>query len=187
MSRVLHRTAFLLLVLFAVWSTAAIYFDCRIVWLKLPLAAVHLLAFVAALWRYSLVPAAFIEVVVLGWWLSLTPSNVADWQPDVSRMPEARVDGDRLTIQNVRNCHYRSERDYTCDWEKREYSLAAVRYVDFFLIHWGAPLIAHVIVSFEFADGRHLAFSIEARKQVGQEYSAALRLFSSIRLALSGR
>ncbi|HMJ60602.1 MAG TPA: DUF4105 domain-containing protein, partial [Bryobacteraceae bacterium] len=32
--------------------------------------------------------------------------------------------------------------------------------------------IAHAIVSFEFADASHLATSIEARKTVGQEYSA---------------
>lgn len=114
---------------------------------------------------------------MLGWWLSLAPLNSRDWQPDVARMPDAEVSGDRLVIHDVRNCAYRTEFDYTCNWETREYSLSSLRAVDLFLTDWGAPLIAHVMVSFDFGNGKHLAFSIEARKQKGQSYSAVLGFF----------
>jgi hypothetical protein len=51
-----------------------------------------------------------------------------------------------------------------------------------FLSSWGAPAIAHTISSWEFADGRHLAISIETRKEKGEEYSALLGFFRQFEL-----
>jgi len=49
--------------------------------------------------------------------------------------------------------------------------------VDLFLSFWGPTLIAHTIASWEFSDGRHLAISIETRKEVGESYSALRGFF----------
>lgn len=111
------------------------------------------------------------------WWISLKPSNSRDWQADVARMPQTRISGGKLTVKNIRDCHYRSEFDSSCDWETRDYLLSSLQAVDLFLTDWGAPMIAHVIVSFDFGAGKHLAFSIEARKQKAQQYSALLGFF----------
>jgi hypothetical protein len=43
-------------------------------------------------------------------------------------------------------------------------------------------MIEHTIMSWEFADGRHLAVSIETRKEVGEEYSAVLGFFRQFEL-----
>lgn len=163
--------------LFALWASAALFFDCRIPFLGLPLAIAHIVLAAVLLWRRKWLAVVAIETAILAWWLSLTPTNVADWQPDVARIPDASVDGNTVTFHNVRNCHYQTELRYDCEWKTRQYSLASLRHVDLFLTHWGAPLIAHVIVSFDFGDGRYLAFSIEARKRGGQEYSAIRGFF----------
>jgi hypothetical protein len=51
-----------------------------------------------------------------------------------------------------------------------------------FLSYWGSPMIAHTIASWEFSDGRHLAISIETRKEVGESYSAILGFFRQFEL-----
>jgi hypothetical protein len=56
-------------------------------------------------------------------------------------------------------------------WETRVFDASTVTSVDVFTSVWGNPNIAHVMVSFGFADGRHIAFSAETRRRKGQVYS----------------
>ncbi len=46
------------------------------------------------------------------------------------------------------------------------------------------PTIAHTLVSFAFADGRHLVFSVEVRRLAGEDFSAIGGLFRQCELAL---
>jgi len=119
---------------------------------------------------------------VLIWWFALSPNNDRDWQPDVARPPKATIAGDLLTIENVRNFHYRSETDFDEHWETRTYDLSKLRGADMFFSHWGSPLIAHTIMSWEFEDGPPLAVSIETRKETGESYSALLGFFRQYEL-----
>jgi len=56
---------------------------------------------------------------VLLWWLSLKPSNDGDWQADAARTAWIEVNGDQVTIRNLRNCDYRTETDYNNCWSDR--------------------------------------------------------------------
>lgn len=116
------------------------------------------------------------------WWSTIRPSNDRQWQPDVARPPHAQVQGDELTIYNVRNFDYRSETDFDERWETRTYDLAKLDRLDFFMSYWGSPLIAHTIMSWAFTDGQHLAISIETRKEVGETYSAVAGFFRQYEL-----
>jgi hypothetical protein len=170
------------------WGAAALWIDGPA---SRPLAAALAIVFTAAMltlplalrpaWR-GLLSAAAVFTVLLVWWNAIEPSNQRDWLPDVAKLPHARIDGDRITISNVRNFHYRSEFDYDERWEERSYDLSQLRGVDIFLSYWGSPWIAHTIVSWEFADGRHLAISIETRKEQGEAYSAVLGFFRQFEL-----
>jgi len=120
---------------------------------------------------------------VLLWWLTLVPSNEGHWQPDVSHTAHAEIDGSKISFYDVRSCDYRAELDYTCRWLTRQVDLNEIRGVDIFLDYWGSPWIAHTIVSFDFGPepggklSNPLAFSIEARKQTGQQYSSLRGFF----------
>jgi hypothetical protein len=121
-------------------------------------------------------------VVVLVWFFLIPPSNDRAWQPDVAVLPRAIADGDRVTIENIRNNEYRTEFDYTPRYETRTYDLATLRSLDLFLVYWGSPLIAHTIMSFGFDGDRHLAISIETRKDGAEAYSAVRGFFRQYEL-----
>jgi hypothetical protein len=120
--------------------------------------------------------------LVLGWWSTLQPSNDRDWQPDLAVLPYADIDGNKITIHNIRNCDYRTETNFTVQHYDRALDLDQLRTLDFYMVYWGSPLIAHTMMSFGFADGEHVCFSIETRKQKGQEYSAVKGLFRQFEL-----
>ena len=171
----------------AVWSAAALFIDVRAGWLRYPAAAIFLVTFVLVLFRVKqawlrLAGCAICCAVVLAWWLSLRPSNNRDWQPDVAQTAWADVHANDVTIHNVRNCQYRTETDFTCRWETRTYELSRLRGADIFIVYWGSPFIAHTIVSYQFGENDHIAFSVETRKVAGQTYSALLGFFRQYEL-----
>ena len=163
------------------WAVAALGIDVRIGWLRLPLATAYALG-ILAVWIWVRRPWKIVFTLggfaaVLAWWLSLQPTNVADWQPDVAVLPYADIAGNQIALHNIRNCDYRTETDYTVEHYDRTFDLAALRTVDLYLVTWGSPDIAHTMITFGFTNGDYVCFSIETRKQVGQDYSAVKGLF----------
>jgi hypothetical protein len=168
------------------WAVVALYFDVRISWLRFPLAAVYGLGILAVWvlvrrpWKLVITAAGF--VVVLGWWFSLQPSNNRDWLPDVVVLPFADITGNQVTIHNIRNCDYRTETNFDVHYYDKTFDLDALRSVDLSLVTWGSPHIAHTMVSFGFTNGDYVCFSIETRKEKGEEYSAVKGLFRQFEL-----
>lgn len=119
--------------------------------------------------------AAFLILVF--WWLGIRPSNDRDWQPDVARLATVDIDGDLITIHNVRNIEYRSETDFTLRYYEKTFDLGRLTAVDLITSYWMGPSIAHVFLSFVFEDRDYLAVSIELRKKVGDEYSVIRGFF----------
>lgn len=164
----------------AAWAFGALYFDFPTAGtLAASLFVVVLLTTIlfvrGKLLKLAIVFGAFAVVVL--WWLTLKPSNDRPWQPDVAQTAWAEINGDQITIHNVRNCDYRTEVDFTPQWETRTVRLSQMTGVDVAINFWGSPWIAHPIVSFQFSDAPPLCFSIETRKTVGQQYSAVEGLY----------
>ena len=169
------------------WATLAILFaDTHSGPRRMPAVTYVLIALAVALFvrprRRLLVSLATLFAAVLGWFLLLKPSNTRDWAPEVARLPWADVDGDRLTVHNVRNFDYRAETDFTADWDDRSYDLSTLKTADLMLVYWGSKAIAHAMVSFGFDDGRHLAVSIETRKERSESYSTVHGFFRQYEL-----
>jgi len=123
---------------------------------------------------------AFALVVV--WWRHIPASNDRDWQPEVSRLAYADIDGDHVTIHNIRNFDYRSETDFTPRWYDATFDVSQLQSVDLIASYWMGDAIAHIFVSFGFADGRHVAFSVETRKERGESYSTIAGFFKQYEL-----
>ena len=177
----------LLLAGLTAWAAAALYVDLPVKGTG-PAGAVVYLALVAA--ALVLVPGRGRKAIacivgfaaVLAWWLSLAPSNARNWQGDVAETPWAEITDDTAIIHSIRNFEYRSEFDYTPHWETRSYDLKDIRGADLFITFWGSPWIAHPIVSFQFGEHDHVAFSVETRKEVGEDYSAFRGFFRQYEL-----
>jgi hypothetical protein len=125
------------------------------------------------LWRVPL----FAFAAVMIWYLSLRASNDRDWRVEQSRTAWGEIQGDQLTLHNVRDFDYGPGDEQVPKWEDRTYDLRHIRSVDLILCYWGSSDIAHVISSFGFDDGRYLAASIEVRREKGEPQSSLRSLF----------
>jgi hypothetical protein len=182
------KAAFVLAVALAsAWSVLAL-------WYRLPFseslraaaAALFALMCLAALvaffgrFRYA---ALSVLVVAFGamaiWWSTILPRDTADWAPDVARQVTGSVEGDRLTLTNVRDFEWRSGEDAAERWVTRSYDLSKLRTLDLFMSYWAGPEMAHVILSFGFEDDDYLAWSIEVRRTRGGAFSPIADLFKS--------
>ena len=149
-------------------------------------AAFGTLALVSAIlprtggWKIACFTPVF--VLALAWWLALRPSNDRDWRPDVAKLPSADITGSAVTIHNIRNCDYRSEEDYTVRRYDRTFDLNSLRSMDLFLVDWGAPGIAHTMLSFGFGEGKYVCFSIETRRKKDEQYSSVRGFFKQYEL-----
>jgi hypothetical protein len=139
------------------------------------------LVFVRRFWR-KVGAIALLFSGVLAWWLTLSPTNDSDWERDVAQTAWADIQGDEVTLHNVRNCDYRTETEYTPRWETRTVRLSQITGIDLAIDYWGSPWIAHPIASFQFADAPPLCFSIEIRKKLGQTYSTIGGLYRRFEL-----
>jgi hypothetical protein len=95
----------------------------------------------------------------------------------VAVLAYATIQGNVVTVHNIRNFDYRSETDYTAAYYDRQYDLRKLEGVDLIAVYWMGPAIAHTMVSFAFAGGDHLAISIETRKEKGEGYSTLKGFF----------
>lgn len=182
----MHKLRWLLgLVIFI--STA---WGCLALWFQLSLWPAVMLGTVLVVWTSLGSATAFVllrqhpgtqkllglyvlaATILLIWWHLITPSHHRDWADDVAQLLESQIQGNHVTLYNVRNFDWRSETDYTARWETRQYDLSQLVSADLVLSYWMGPHIAHTLVSFGFADGQQLVFSLEIRKEQHESFSA---------------
>ena len=116
----------------------------------------------------------------------MPPSNSRNWQPDVTVLPWADIQGNRVTIHNIRNCDYRSETDYTVRHYDKTFDLANLKSIDLSLVYWGSPYIAHTMLSFGFGEDGFVCFSVETRKEVGEGILYHQGVLQAVRTDLCG-
>lgn len=164
------------------WALLALWFyDPWPSWLRIAACAVWLTAAgcLIALRNRSCAAAMVIGLIaIVVMWSFHRPSNDRDWADDQQQLPVAVFDGNTVTIRNVRHATYRTEDDYVVDWLDMRFDLNEIRSVDFVVEPFSAwQGLAHTLLTFGFADGRHIAISVEVRREKHESFSAIRGLY----------
>jgi hypothetical protein len=129
-------------------------------------------------WRWrSLAAFTALFALLVTAWSTIAPSNDRAWEPENAVLAYADIDGERVTLHNIRNFDYHTATDFTPAYYDRTFDLRQLDEVDLFSAYWMGPAIAHVFLSFGFTDGAHVAVSIETRREQGQVYSSVAGFF----------
>ena len=130
----------------------------------------------------ALITFGLLFLFLLAWWNSIEPSNQRDWQTDVERLARADIQGDLVTVHNIRNFDYRTESEYMPAYYDKTFDVSKLSSVDLVAVYWMGPAIAHTFLSFGFDNGDHLAISIETRKEKTESYSTVKGFFKQYEL-----
>jgi hypothetical protein len=165
------------------WMAGAIYYDvcgagryarrAALAWSILWLLA---LAIWHPVWK-PLVLLLGLVAAFLAWWLRLRPSQSRAWDPHFAQTARIAMQGDVLTIENVRNSEYHGIREGTAHYETRSYRLSELRGLDALILTWGSSWMSHPMFIFDFGAGGRVCFSIEVRYREGQRFSVLRSLY----------
>jgi hypothetical protein len=191
--RIASRAAITLVIgISAIWGAFALWYQLPFVHALTIFGVILWIVFSAAVlvavWSRRIAQGlcAFLAAfaMLLLWWHHLLPSNNYIWADDVARMMYGVVDGQRVTLSNVRNFDWRSDTDYTQRWETRQYDLDRLDSVDMIMSYWSGPAIAHMLVSFGFDNADHVVFSVEIRREKGENFSEIGGFFKEFELSI---
>lgn len=126
-----------------------------------------------------------LTLLAIGAWhfFTMTPSADTSWIEDQSKTVTAEIDENTITLHNVRDWTYDASGPLSKEWIDMTVDARKVKQVWFVIVpisSWKA--ISHTFLSFEFTDGRTLSFSIEARREDGEDYQPFLGTFRSYEL-----
>ncbi|MCX4186868.1 hypothetical protein [Methylophaga sp. OBS4] len=129
----------LAVVIICIWAGFAIFYsDVDSVSARWLLIGAFSLAGIATIFaitlRYRRRPAllgfAILFALLVGWWTTIEPSNDRDWLPEVAQLAHADIQGDIVTVRNIRNFDYRSETDFTPAYYDKTFDLNKLQSVD---------------------------------------------------------
>jgi hypothetical protein len=119
---------------------------------------------------------------IFSYWELIPPSNDRHWRKDVSVLPWAEVDGNHVTVHNIRNSEYRSPDDFDLRHYDRTFDLDKLKELDFFMCFWAPMPFCHTMLTFGFDDGKYLCVSIETRPEEHEGYSVTASCFKQYEL-----
>jgi hypothetical protein len=172
---------------FGAWGCLAIWFQIKglssvagiAIWVLITLSALYYLCFVSVGGGWTLLYFVFVLLSVAVW--HFIPAKLdRDWVVELEHTVTGSVDGRQVRLENVRDFDWGTGAQ---DWVSRAFDLDKLSGMDVFLSYWGSPKIAHAIVSFRFEDVDPIAFSVEIRKEKGENYSSIGGFFKKFELA----
>lgn len=170
-----------------VWLAADAHVPLSRMWVPRALIGIAVLAAFAALWLgFATQVWAASGLTALGfavWYATRRPQLDKAWIPEVAHGLTGDVRG-LIHIPHVRRFRWITRKEVKEQWEAQSYDPDTITSVDLVMSVWSNPLIAHTMVSFGFADGRHLVFSGETRRQKGDRFTITGGFFRRFELIL---
>ncbi len=130
----------------------------------------------------NILPLAMLAGLMI-WLSTIQASNDKEWRAEVANLPKIMIQNKSVMIQNLRNATWSEDRG-TINWENRRYDLSKLNSLNLIVEPFNnSKLMAHTMLDFGFGEQGHVIISVEARKEVFEEYSlvaGALRQFELI-------
>ncbi|MFG1293897.1 Lnb N-terminal periplasmic domain-containing protein [Xanthobacter versatilis] len=121
---------------------------------------------------------ALVAIATLGVAFFSTEPIEQDWVALQQHNPTATIDGDKVTIRNFRDALHWPGAASVPRWTTATFDLSTLTGADLIIQPFGdMKALAHVMLSFGFADGRHVVVSIEARQAKGASFDAVAGFF----------
>ncbi|MCE5266754.1 MAG: DUF4105 domain-containing protein [Planctomycetaceae bacterium] len=125
--------------------------------------------------REAMYPSLKLNDDLIKW---LRPSNQRDWAPELAVMAHADIRGRQVTVQNIRDCRWRTANDFRLRYYNRTFDLDKLRHVDFVVVPFNElPSIGHTMLSFVFDDGETVAVSVEIRRERNEAFNPVKGFF----------
>ncbi len=126
--------------------------------------------------RRLLYVVVLFSVLYLVLYASFRPSHERAWELGQEVLPSIEVkENGEITVTNFRNFDWQKEGSTTPRYETRTFSLDTLETVDVLISHFADfEGLAHIFLSFGFADGEHLIVSFETRREMGEKFSPIL-------------
>ncbi len=126
-----------------------------------------------------------LQLGVMIWFISIEPDLNTEYQTPWSKTAEVTIIEPFVTVNNLRDFHYRAENDYDVRYRQETYDLREAQELHLAVSHWdGLEKIAHTLLSFSFRDGKRVVLSVETRVPVGKEQGAVAGLFKQFGLGM---
>ena len=129
------------------------------------------------LWVIFVVLAILVFTYLFYWISVITQADalsVRDWIPEQAHSVTTAINSDEtFTLYNVRDWIYGDKSVVSQEWKDVTVDPKEITRMWFVLepfSEWEA--VGHTLLTFEFADGTTLSFSVEARREADEEYSA---------------
>ncbi len=173
------------------WSVGALFY-C----LKLPetgrlgviavFSGVYLGCWVFVRYRYRALAFVLAALPVMLFFAAIKPDPDTVYQTSWARQPSVRFEPKGLiTIGNIRDFRYRSEKDYDVRYRTTTFDPALAEKLYFAISHWdGLENVAHTMLTFTFSDGKSVTVSFETRLPVGKEQGTIAGLYKQFGLGL---
>lgn len=174
----------------ALWIAGAIYFDIAggARWGKaLGVGWVVAAGVLPAVWEplwHPLAVEAGVSLLFLAWWFGQKPRQDRDWDLSVAVLPRFVLNGDTITVENLRNFDYHGPGKQTPRYTSRTVRLSQLATADIIFFNWGSPWMSHPVLVFDFGPDGRVCISIEVRYRQGQGFSMLRSLYRQQELAI---
>ena len=111
------------------------------------------------------------------------PSHSRQWEVGQENLPKIDIVDGNIDITNFRDFAWKLDGEVDKQYVSNKYKLDDIQSVDVIISHFSDfEGLAHIFLSFGFNDGRHIAVSMETRREVGEEFSPFLGLFNKFEI-----
>ncbi len=114
-----------------------------------------------------------IAAILFWFYILRQPSLEGNWEAHLQAQPAIKVENDTFYIDQIHDWFYGPDGPIRTETISAEFNFKKVKDVWFFVEPFeGNENIAHTMMVFRFTDNKMVGLTIEARKEVGEEYSA---------------